>query len=82
MACVTGAGLAILDSPERRALLIELIDKIEKASRGRGKRRLVAPAIGLGFTFGRRIKAIRDQIQKHPRDILREHIGLASGRIK
>src|SRR4030095_641422 len=39
----------------------------------------IAIAISLGFTLCCRIKAIRDQVQKHPREILRKCVGLASG---
>ena len=44
----------------------------------------VSNAGGLGMLGMVRMapEFIRDQIQKHPRDILREHIGLASRRIK
>ena len=53
----------------------------EAACRDR-KNRLIAIAIGLGFTLCRRIKAVQDQVQKYSRDVLRKHVGLASGRIK
>src|SRR5262245_37235951 len=39
-------------------------------------------AISLGSTLCCRIKAIRDQVQKHPRDILRKYVGLPSGRVE
>ena len=43
---------------------------------------LITIAIGLGFALCCRIKAVRDQVQKHPRDILRKYVGLASSWIK
>ena len=43
---------------------------------------LIAIAIVLLFALGRRIKAVRDQVQESPCDLLREYIDLASGRIK
>ena len=39
-------------------------------------------AISLGSTPCCRIKAVRDQVQKHPRDVLRKHVGLSSGRVQ
>src|SRR4029453_5067250 len=39
-------------------------------------------AIGLGFAFCCRIKAVRDQVQQHPRNILRKYVGLPSGRVE
>ena len=47
-----------------------------------GKGRLVVAAIGFCFALGRRIKAIGNQIEQNPRDVLREHIDLAGGRIE
>src|SRR6516162_5537258 len=35
----------------------------------------IAIAISLGSTLCCRIKAVRDQVQKHPREILRKHVG-------
>src|SRR5215471_1961288 len=35
----------------------------------------IAIAISLGFTLCCRIKAVRDQVQKYPSDILRKHVG-------
>src|SRR5262245_14905667 len=43
---------------------------------------LIAIAIRSGFAFCFRIKTVRDQVQKHPRDVLRKYVGLASSRIK
>src|SRR5262245_39893304 len=42
----------------------------------------IAIAISLDLTLCCRIKAIRDQVQKHPRDILRKYVGLASVRVE
>src|SRR4030095_16339426 len=39
----------------------------------------IAIAISLGPTLCCRIKAVRDQVQKHPGDILRKYVGLPSG---
>src|SRR5215510_6311033 len=36
----------------------------------------IAIAISLGSTPCCRIKAVRDQVEKHPRDILRKYVGL------
>src|SRR4030095_8409372 len=38
--------------------------------------------ISVGSTLCCRIKAVRDQVQKHPREILRKHVGLPSGRVE
>src|SRR5262249_55675001 len=38
--------------------------------------------IGFGFALGRRIEAIRDQVQKNTRDVLRKDISLPGGRIE
>src|SRR5262245_20180168 len=42
----------------------------------------IAIPISLGPTLCCRIEAVRDQVQKHPRDILRKYVGLPSGRIE
>src|SRR5262249_12441416 len=42
----------------------------------------IAIAINLGPTLCRGIKAVRDQVQKHPRDILRKDVGLPSVRVE
>src|SRR5262249_45345222 len=42
----------------------------------------IAIAISLGSTLCCRIKAIRDQVQKHPGNILRKYVGLPSGRVE
>src|SRR5512132_1859315 len=42
----------------------------------------IAIAISVGSTLCCRIKAVRDQVQKHPRDILRKYVRLASGRVE
>src|SRR5262249_5213182 len=39
-------------------------------------------AISLGPTLCCRIKTIRDQVQKHPRKILRKYVGLPSSRVE
>src|SRR5262249_9147616 len=39
-------------------------------------------AISLASTLCGRIKAVRDQVQKHPREILRKYVGLPSGRVQ
>src|SRR5689334_3406898 len=41
----------------------------------------MAIAISLGAALCCRIKAVRNQVQKYPRDILRKYVGLASGRV-
>src|SRR4030095_15830665 len=52
---------------------------IAKAFGRRGKGWLIAIVTGLGFALCCRIKAVRNQVQKHPRDILRKYVGLPSG---
>src|SRR5215471_17031234 len=42
----------------------------------------IAIAISFGSTLCRRIKAVRDQVQKHPGDILRKYVNLPSGRVE
>src|SRR5262245_18916108 len=42
----------------------------------------IAIAISLGPALCCRIKAVRDQVQKHPRDILRKYVGLPSVRVE
>src|SRR5262245_2414510 len=56
---------------------------IAKAA-GRGRKGwFIAIAISLvGFALCCRIKAVRDQVEKHPRDILRKYVGLHSGRVE
>ena len=50
---------------------------------GRGsQRRLKIVAIGLRFTFSRRIEAVGDQVEQRPRNLLREQIDLTGGRVK
>src|SRR5262245_11676682 len=50
---------------------------------GRGNQGwFVAIAISLGSPLFCRIKAVRDQVQKHPREILRKYVGLPSGRVE
>src|SRR5262245_4793201 len=55
---------------------------IAKASCRGPKGWLIAIAFSLGFTLCCRIKAVRDQVQKHSRDILRKYIGFPSGRVE
>ena len=50
---------------------------------GRGSKGwLVIAAIRFRFALGRCIEAIGDQIEQNPRDVLREDIGFAGGRIQ
>src|SRR5262249_2505616 len=42
----------------------------------------IAIAIRRGPALCRRIKAVRDQVEKPPRDILRKYVGLPSGRVE
>src|SRR5262249_13267022 len=44
--------------------------------------RFITIAISLGSTLCCRIKAVRDQVQKHPREILRKDVGLPGGRVE
>ena len=46
------------------------------------KSRLIAIAIVLFGALGRRIEAVRDQVQESPCNLLRENIDLTGGRIK
>ena len=55
---------------------------IAKVLGGGSKGRLVVTAIGFRSALSRRIEAVRDQIEQSPRDVLRENVGFASGRIK
>src|SRR5262245_31671210 len=57
-------------------------DTIAEASCRGHQGRFIAIAINLGSTPCCRIKAVRDQIQKHPREILRKYVGLPSGRVE
>src|SRR4029450_7503593 len=43
---------------------------------------LIAIAISLGSSLCCRIKTVRDQVQKYPRDILRKYVGLTCGRVQ
>src|SRR5215831_10764937 len=54
---------------------------IAKASSRGHQGWFIAVAISLGSTLGCRIKAVRDQVQKHPGNILRKYVGLPSGRV-
>src|SRR5215813_15274058 len=55
---------------------------IAKASCRGHQCRFIAIAISLGSTLCCRIKAVRDQVQKHPRDILGKYVSLTSGRVE
>ena len=57
-------------------------DPVAEVLGRRSKRRLVVASICLRFTLGRRIEAVGDQVEQRPRDLLREQIDLASGRVK
>src|SRR5215468_7120037 len=54
---------------------------IAKASCGGHQSWFIAIAISFG-SLCRRIEAVRDQVQKHPSDILRKYIGLPSVRVE
>src|SRR5262245_57581965 len=55
---------------------------IAKAA-GRGRKGwFMAFAVSFGPTLCCRIKTVRDQVQKHPREILRKYVGLPSGRVE
>src|SRR3974390_2057904 len=54
---------------------------IAKASCRGHQSRFIAIAISLGPTLFFRIKTVRDQVEQHPRELLREDVDLASGRI-
>src|SRR5262245_61673153 len=55
---------------------------IAKASCRGDQGRFIAIAASLGSTPRCRVKAVRDQVQKHPRDILRKYVGLPSGGVE
>src|SRR6516165_498877 len=55
-------------------------DAVAEVLRPSGKSRFMAIAIVLLFALGRCIEAVRDQVQKCPRDLLRVHIDLTGGR--
>src|SRR5262245_30233876 len=42
----------------------------------------IAIAVSLGSTLCCRIKAVRDQVEKHPRNILRKYVGMTCGRVE
>src|SRR5262245_55042256 len=54
---------------------------IAEASRRGHQGWFIAIAISLGATLCCRIKSVRDQVQKHSRDILRKDVGLPSVRV-
>src|SRR5262245_808795 len=55
---------------------------IAKASCRRHDGWFVAIAVSLGSTLCCRIKAVREQVQKHPRDILGKYFCLPGGRVE
>src|SRR5262249_4220692 len=55
---------------------------IAKTSCRGNQGRFIAIAVSLGPTLCCRIKAVRDQVQKHPRDILRKYVGLPRSRVE
>src|SRR5262245_41959125 len=55
---------------------------IAKASCRGHQGRFIAIASSLGPSLCCRIKAVRDQVQKHPRDILRKYVGLPGVRVE
>src|SRR5262249_32741673 len=54
---------------------------IAEVLRRSDKSRLIAIATVLLFAFGRRIEAVRDQVQQSPCDLLREDVDLTGVRI-
>src|SRR3974377_49189 len=48
----------------------------------RGQGRLVVGAITLGFSLGRRIEPVGDQVQQDPGDVLRKYVDFTGGRIE
>src|SRR5215475_10681607 len=55
---------------------------IAKAA-GRGRKGwFIAIVVSFGTTLCCRIKAVRNQVQKHPREILGKYVGLPSGRVE
>src|SRR5262245_9539028 len=57
-------------------------DAIAQTPRRGSERWLIAVATGLRLALSCRIEAVRDQIQKSPRDVLRKDLSLAGSRIK
>src|SRR5262245_45253706 len=55
---------------------------IAKTSRRGHQGWFIAIAISFGSTLCCRIKAVRDQVQKHPREILGKYVGLPSCRVE
>ena len=55
---------------------------VSKAPRRSRKSWFKTIVIGLGFALCRRIKAVRDQVEKYARDILWKYVCLAGGRVK
>ena len=58
------------------------LDAVTEVLGRRSQRGLVVASICLRFTLRRRVEAVGDQVEQRPRDLLREQIDLASGRIK
>ena len=58
------------------------LDAVAQAP-GRGRqRRLVAISACLGLALGRRVETVDDQVEQHPRDLLRKQIDLARAGIE
>src|SRR5215831_9393045 len=55
---------------------------VAEVLRRNDKSRLIAIGTVLLFALGRRIKPVRDQVQKGPRDLLWEYVDLTGSRIK
>ena len=65
---------AVIANRDRHA-----VAKVPRRSRNS---RLIAIALILLFALGRRVEAVRDQVQQSPCDLLREYIDLTGGRVK
>src|ERR1700733_2138921 len=57
-------------------------DAVTEVLGRRSQRRLVVTSICLRVALSGRIEPVGDQVEQHPRDLLREQIYLASGRVK
>src|ERR1019366_6575316 len=57
-------------------------DGVAEVLGGGGKRGLVAASIRFRFALRCRVEAVRNQVEQHPRNLLREQIDLAGSRIK
>src|SRR5580704_6388230 len=58
------------------------LDTIAEVFCRSGEGRLVAATIGLRLALGRGVETVRDQVEQHPRDLLREQIDFAGSRIE